>query len=139
MADTGFTGTLKIGETSYDVLSFSMGFGRTTDQKGRPNSRVTATELGMVVEITKETNIVNLMINGSNAMIAEGTLTFTDAGREGVRRKVVFKEGFVTGYSEAFSPSGSDNFTCSVSITANHLEIGTGTPIKYDAGWPVSS
>lgn len=134
-ADVGFTSTLTIGANKFDVLSFGTSFSRDFDQKGRPSSAVRAGDMSLTIEITDSGNLIDTMINAQNKSI-DGTIEFWQSGKDGVFRKVDFKNGYITSYKEGFQPAGSSNFSADISITAEKVDIGTA---KYDAGWPINS
>jgi hypothetical protein len=134
-AAVGFTSTLTIGKEKFDVLSFGTSFSRDFDQKGRPSSAVRAGDMSLTIEITQNENLIETMINAQNKSI-DGTIEFWQSGKDGVFRKVDFKNGYITSYKEGFQPAGSSNFSADISITAEKVDIGTA---KYDAGWPINS
>ncbi len=134
--ETGFTGTLTIVADKYDVVAFGMGFSRDFDQKGRPCSAVRASSLSLTIEITDMVKLVETMINAQNKAILTGTVEFWQSGIAGVFRKVTFTNAFIVSYSEGFQVSGSDNFTCDLTITAEKIDCGLA---KYDASWPLTS
>lgn len=136
MADFGFTSTLTIGADKYDVLSFSIGYHRDYDQKGRPCSAVRAGQMAFTVEITDMVTLVETMINAQNKSIPTGTVEFWQSGITGVFRKLTFENAFITSYSEGFYGAGSTNFMCNISISAEKVTLGTAV---YDAAWPLTS
>lgn len=130
----GITGTLTMGGSKFDVVSFSISFSRNVDFKGRPSSIVMGGVMEMSIEITAESKLVSQMLMKNEGVA--GKLIFEKAGKDGEFRKVEFENSFITNYSEGFDVSSSTNFVCSVTISA---EIVTIKSAKFDQRWPVES
>lgn len=136
MMETGFTGTLTIVADKYDIVHFSMGYSRDYDNKGRPCSAVRASQLQFTIEITDMVKLVETMINAQNKPIMTGTIEFWQSGIAGAFRTITFSNAFIVSYSEGFQVTGSSNFLCDISITAEKIDCGLS---KYNASWPLTS
>jgi hypothetical protein len=130
-----FKTTLKLNgaEPSYDVLNCSFSFNRSTDHKGRPSSEVYGGELNLVVEAYEDTKIIEMMLNGQNKP-STGEITFSKGNDDGELKKITFKDGYVTNYSESIDSMGSSAGVVSIVITAREIKIGDNA--THVNNWP---
>ena len=130
-----FKTTLKLNgaEPSYDVLNCSFAFNRSTDHKGRPSSEVYGGELNLVVEAYEDTKIIEMMLNGQNKP-STGEISFSKGNDDGEMKKITFKDGYVTSYSESIDSMGSSAGVISITITAREIQIGDAA--THTNNWP---
>ncbi len=123
---------IKLGADEYDILGGDIGFSRSVDVKGRPSSHVMGGQFSFTVEVTEKSSLVENMVNAQNKPYAEGSLEFTDAGDDGVTRKIAFTNAYIVSYSESFSAAGNA-YTCSVTLSAEKITIQEAV---LDQRWP---
>ena len=132
----GYTGTLKLGEQTYQINSCSIAFRRDTGPDGRPSSTIYGGKIMLTAPTTTEVNLAISMINLSSKMVAGEINLWEAGGKEGVFRTIVFTEAFLCDYQETFDINGSGPFTCSFTISAETISIGTA---KLNNNWPKNS
>lgn len=128
-----YSSKITLGADTFDILGGDIGFTRSVDIKGRPSSHVMGGQLSFTVEVTDKSALVEHMVNTQNKPFATGKLEFTDAGDDGVTRKIEFENAYIVNYSESFSVAGSA-YTCSLTISAEKITIQTAV---LDQRWPV--
>jgi type VI protein secretion system component Hcp len=128
-----YSSKIKLDAETFDILGGDIGFTRSVDTKGRPSSHVMGGQFSFTVEVTDKTLLVEQMVNSQNKPYATGSLEFTDAGDDGVTRKIEFANAYVVSYSESFSAAGAA-YTCSLTISAEKITVQTAV---LDQRWPV--
>lgn len=128
-----YSSKITLGADSFDILGGDIGFSRSVDVKGRPSSHVMGGQFSFTVEVTDKSALVEQMVNSQNKPFDKGALEFTDAGDDGVTRKIAFENAYIVNYSESFSAAGAA-YTCSLTISAEKITIQTAV---LDQRWPV--
>ncbi|GAB4049560.1 type VI secretion system tube protein TssD [Spirosoma litoris] len=128
-----YSSTIELDGQKFDILGGDIGFTRSVDVKGRPSSHVMGGQFSFTVEITDKSTLVEHMVNTQNKPYAKGEVAFTDAGDDGVTRKIEFANAYIVSYSESFSAAGAA-YTCSVTISAEKITIQKAV---LDQRWPV--
>lgn len=128
-----YSSKIKLGEDTFDILGGDIGFTRSVDIKGRPSSHVMGGQFSFTVEVTDKSALVENMVNTQNKPYKSGSLEFTDAGDDGVTRKIEFENAYIVNYSESFSAAGAA-YTCSLTISAEKITIQKAV---LDQRWPV--
>jgi type VI protein secretion system component Hcp len=128
-----YSSKITLGADSFDILGGDIGFTRSVDVKGRPSSHVMGGQFSFTVEVTDKTALVEQMVNSQNKPYDKGSLEFTDAGDDGVTRKIEFANAYIVNYSESFSAAGAA-YTCSITISAEKITIQAAV---LDQRWPV--
>ena len=137
MAQEKFQAELKdVDGGPYQITSVAISFQRDTGSDGRPCSMVYGGQIALSALTTAESKLVTTMINAQNKPIAKGTLEITTAQTEGVYRTIVFENGYITSYSEAFDMTGGSEFSCSFNISAEKIKVGEA---QLDNKWPLKS
>src|ERR1051325_9542899 len=98
-----YSSKITLGADTFDILGGDIGFNRSVDVKGRPSSHVMGGQFSFTVEVTDKTALVEQMVNSQNKAYDKGALEFTDAGDDGVTRKIEFANAYIVNYSESFS------------------------------------
>ena len=125
---------LDIGGVTYDVLSYSIGYSRGVDSKGRPGGNVQGGELNMTIDAPFTTDLAVQMVNKGHIPIPKGVITISKSEEDGGKLKEIsFVDGFITGYSEGFSAFGGDNIT--LGITVHAQQVSNGDAIQEN-DWP---
>ena len=127
-----YSSTIELGGQKFDILGGDIGFSRSVDVKGRPSSHVMGGQFSFTVEVTPETKLIENMVNSQNKPYDKGELAFTDAGDDGVTRKIEFANAYIVNYSESFSAAGNA-YTCSITISAEKISIQKAV---LDQRWP---
>ena len=128
-----YSSKIKLDTQEFDLLGGDIGFTRSVDVKGRPSSHVMGGQFSFTVEVTAESKLVENMVNAQNKPYPTGELTFTDAGDDGVTRKIEFTNAYIVHYSESFSAAGNA-YTCSITLSAEKIKIQEAL---LDQRWPV--
>lgn len=128
-----YSSKITLAGEQYDILGGDIGFTRSVDVKGRPSSHVMGGQFSFTVEVTAESKLVENMVNSQNKPFPQGALEFTDAGDDGVTRKIAFTNAYIVNYSESFSAAGNA-YTCSITISAEKIQIQEAI---LDQRWPV--
>ncbi|ADB40105.1 type VI secretion system tube protein TssD [Spirosoma linguale] len=128
-----YSSKLTLGAEKYDILGGDIGFTRSVDLKGRPSSHVMGGQFSFTIEVTDKSTLVEQMVNSQNKPFDKGSLEFTDAGDDGVTRKIEFENAYIVNYSESFSVAGAA-YTCSLTLSAEKITIQTAV---LDQRWPV--
>lgn len=128
-----YSSKIKLGADEYDILGGDIGFTRSVDVKGRPSSHVMGGQFSFTVEVTEKTKLIENMVNSQNKPFDKGELAFTDAGDDGVTRKIEFANAYIVNYSESFSAAGNA-YTCSITISAEKITVQKAI---LDQRWPV--
>ncbi|WP_375445604.1 type VI secretion system tube protein TssD [uncultured Fibrella sp.] len=128
---------LDIAGAKYDVLSYSIGYSRGVDSKGRPGGNVQGGELNMTIDAPFTTDLAVQMVNKGHIPIPTGTITISKSEEDGGKLKdIIFTDGFLTGYSESFSAFGGDNITLGITIHAQKIKNGEAEQVN---DWPVDT
>ncbi|GAB3726495.1 type VI secretion system tube protein TssD [Spirosoma lituiforme] len=128
-----YSSKIKLGTDEYDILGGDIGFTRSVDVKGRPSSHIMGGQFSFTVEITDKTTLLEHMVNSQNKPFDKGELAFTDAGDDGITRKIEFTNAYIVNYSESFSVAGAA-YSCSITISAEKIKIQEAV---LDQRWPV--
>ena len=128
-----YSSKITLGADTFDILGGDIGFTRSVDVKGRPSSHVMGGQFSFTVEVTEKSALVEHMVNSQNKPFDKGELAFTDAGDDGVTRKIEFTNAYIVNYSESFSAAGNA-YTCSMTISAEKITIQKAV---LDQRWPV--
>ncbi len=122
-----YNAKLTVDGKDYKVLSCSYGFRQSTNMSGMPNSEIRISEISVLLESSKDLSLWDWGSDQSGKK--DGTITFylaSDHTQE--MKKLSFKEGFLTGYSESF---GGDTMVTNISITCHELNGGSN-PVTND-------
>ena len=112
-----------------EVISSHIEFNRKTDNKGRPVTNVIGGRITITVESTRETTILEAMVNSPFKAIS-GKVIYYNTKDNSIFRVVEFKYAYIVYYKEIYNVDRKDkdeNCQIQLSITADTLEfINTG-------------
>lgn len=95
----GLRATVCLQGKDIEVISSHIEFNRKTDTKGRPVTNVIGGRITVTIESTKETIILEAMINSPYKAIS-GKVTYYNTDDNSVFRVVEFKSPFFTKHSD---------------------------------------
>ena len=139
MATLGYNGALTItgkGAGTYQINSCSLAFRRDTGPDGRPSSSVYGGKIMITAPTSSKSVLMEAAINAGTVALA-GNIALTEAGgTTGVFRTITFTNAFISDYQESFDINGGSPFTCSFTISAETITVGSAI---LNNNWPVTS
>jgi len=125
-----YKATIKLGESTLDVLSCSYAFNRNIDHKGKPVSDTSGGTVSLALESTEKTDLLETMLNTPDVPQTV-TIDFQQSESTASMKKIELKEAFIISFSESFS-DGSP-MVYQITLSAKEMKIGTAE-LKND--WP---
>lgn len=106
-----------------EVISSHIEFSRRTDNKGRPVADVTGGRITVTIESTKETLILEAMLNSPGKAIS-GKVTYYNTEDNSVFRVVEFKYAYIVYYKEVFNVDRKHQMYSTITFSADIIMIG---------------
>lgn len=104
-------------------MSSHIEFNRKTDTKGRPVTNVIGGRITVTIESTKETIILEAMINSPYKVIS-GKVTYYNTDDNSVFRVVEFKYAYIVYYKEVFNVDRKRQMYSTITFSADIIMIG---------------
>ncbi len=128
-----FKAELEFSGQKYQVMHCSYAFRRDVDAKGRPSSGVYGGTIQIEVASTKDTKIIEAMLNSKHKPTS-GSVSFFEREEENqIMKKIEFKDAYVISYSESLDSVGSNPMTINFVLSAREVKIGTA---DHNNEWP---
>lgn len=129
-----FKSTAKIGDTEFtDVKHCVYELYREVDPKGRPSSVIFGGTIEITVESTKDTSIIEAMVNDEHKPLKDGSIVFKEGNEDKEMKKLSFENGYIIRFKEDFDNVNSKAMSATFTISAETIKIG-GATHKND--WP---
>lgn len=106
-----------------EVISSHIGFSRKTDTKGRPVTNVTGGRITITIESTKETILLEAMVNSPFKAIS-GKVIYYNTEDNSVFRVVEFKYSYIVHYKEVFNVDRKRQMYSTITFSADIIMIG---------------
>lgn len=119
----GLRATVCLQGKDIEVISSHIEFNRKTDTKGRPVTNVIGGRITITIESTKETIILEAMINGPYKVIS-GKVTYYNTDDNSVFRVVEFKYAYIVYYKEVFNVDRKRQMYSTITFSADIIMIG---------------
>lgn len=117
-------GTIKILDCDY-------GFTQKVDSASRPDERPKGGLISLVIEATKNEELVDWMIDPD--MVKDGSIVFMGREGEGAMRTLKFKNAFCVQFHEKFSSEGAIPMVTFLTISFGEITVND---IPYTNNWP---
>ncbi|TGY25288.1 type VI secretion system tube protein TssD [Bacteroides caecimuris] len=119
----GLRATVCLQGKDIEVISSHIEFNRKTDTKGRPVTNVIGGRITVTIESTKETIILEAMINSPYKVIS-GKVTYYNTDDNSVFRVVEFKYAYIVYYKEVFNVDRKRQMYSTITFSADIIMIG---------------
>ncbi|MEY8606811.1 type VI secretion system tube protein TssD [Muribaculum intestinale] len=119
----GLRATVCLQGKDIEVISSHIEFNRKTDTKGRPVTNVIGGRITVTIESTKETIILEAMINSPYKAIS-GKVTYYNTDDNSVFRVVEFKYAYIVYYKEVFNVDRKRQMYSTITFSADIIMIG---------------
>ena len=119
----GLRATVCLQGKDIEVISSHIEFNRKTDTKGRPVTNVIGGRITITIESTKETIILEAMINSPYKVIS-GKVTYYNTDDNSVFRVVEFKYAYIVYYKEVFNVDRKRQMYSTITFSADIIMIG---------------
>lgn len=106
-----------------EVISSHIEFSRKTDTKGRPVTNVTGGRITITIESTKETILLEAMVNSPSKAIS-GKVIYYNTEDNSVFRVVEFKYSYIVHYKEVFNVDRKRQMYSTITFSADIIMIG---------------
>lgn len=106
-----------------EVISSHIEFSRKTDTKGRPVTNVTGGRITITIESTKETILLEAMVNSPFKTIS-GKVIYYNTEDNSVFRVVEFKYSYIVHYKEVFNVDRKRQMYSTITFSADIIMIG---------------
>ncbi|WP_294618516.1 type VI secretion system tube protein TssD [uncultured Bacteroides sp.] len=106
-----------------EVISSHIEFSRKTDTKGRPVTNVTGGRITITIESTKETILLEAMVNSPFKAIS-GKVIYYNTEDNSVFRVVEFKYSYIVHYKEVFNVDRKRQMYSTITFSADIIMIG---------------
>lgn len=106
-----------------EVISSHIEFSRKTDTKGRPVTNVTGGRITITIESTKETILLEAMVNSPFKAIS-GKVIYYNMEDNSVFRVVEFKYSYIVHYKEVFNVDRKRQMYSTITFSADIIMIG---------------
>ncbi|MBP6623717.1 MAG: phage tail protein [Chitinophagaceae bacterium] len=120
-----FKAKFKAGSIEQNVLSCSYSLYQEVDPTGRPSSISRGGQITIEVEGTNSTELFEWMCNSFERK--DGSVTFIKRDSDATLKELKFKEGYLINFSEAFSSTSSNPLNIVFTISAQEIEMGSGS------------
>lgn len=115
--------TVCLQEKDIEVISSHIEFSRKTDTKGRPVTNVTGGRITITIESTKETILLEAMVNSPFKAIS-GKVIYYNTEDNSVFRVVEFKYSYIVHYKEVFNVDRKRQMYSTITFSADIIMIG---------------
>lgn len=119
----GLRATVCLQGKDIEVISSHIEFNRKTDTKGRPVTNVIGGRITVTIESTKETIILEAIINSPYKVIS-GKVTYYNTDDNSVFRVVEFKYAYIVYYKEVFNVDRKRQMYSTITFSADIIMIG---------------
>lgn len=119
----GLRATVCLQGKDIEVISSHIEFNRKTDTKGRSVTNVIGGRITVTIESTKETIILEAMINSPYKVIS-GKVTYYNTDDNSVFRVVEFKYAYIVYYKEVFNVDRKRQMYSTITFSADIIMIG---------------
>lgn len=106
-----------------EVISSHIEFSRKTDTKGRPVTNVTGGRITITIESTKETILLEAMVNSPFKAIS-GKVIYYNTEDNSVFRVVEFKYSYIVHYKEVFNVDRKRQMYSTITFSVDIIMIG---------------
>ena len=106
-----------------EVISSHVEFSRKTDAKGRPVTNVIGGRITITIESTKETLILEAMVNSPFKAIS-GKVIYYNTEDNSVFRIVEFKYAYIVYYKEVFNANKKHQMYSTITFSSDIIMIG---------------
>ena len=106
-----------------EVISSHIEFNRKTDNKGRPVTNVIGGRITITVESTRETTILEAMVNSTFKAIS-GTVIYYNTKDNSIFRVVEFKYAYIVYYKEVYNVDRKRQMYSTITFSADIIMIG---------------
>lgn len=106
-----------------EVISSHIEFSRKTDTKGRPVTNVTGGRITITIESTKETILLEAMVNSPFKAISDKVIYYNTEDNS-VFRVVEFKYSYIVHYKEVFNVDRKRQMYSTITFSADIIMIG---------------
>ena len=121
------------GSVECEVVTCSYSFDQSTDDKGRPSSKVQGGTIKVTIVSTADAKLAGWMLDPHKQ--STGTITFKKIDADSTLKTISFEEAYCVGYAEYFDARGADSGTSmvlSLTISANKIDANG---VKLDNAW----
>ncbi len=115
--------TVRLQGKEIEVISSHIEFSRKTDNKGRPVTNVIGGRITITIESTKETIILEAMVNSPCKAIS-GKVVYYSTRDNSVFRVVEFKYAYIVYYKEVFNVDKKRQMYSTITFSADIVMIG---------------
>ena len=105
------------------MISSHVEFSRKTDAKGRPVTNVIGGRITITIESTKETLILEAMVNSPFKAIS-GKVIYYNTEDNSVFRIVEFKYAYIVYYKEVFNANKKHQMYSTITFSSDIIMIG---------------
>lgn len=119
----GLRATVCLQGKDIEVISSHLEFSRKTDTKGRPVTSVIGGRITITIESTKETLILEAMVNSPCKAIS-GKVTYYSTEDNSVFRVVEFKYAYIVYYKEVFNVDRKRQMYSTITFSADIIMVG---------------
>ena len=106
-----------------EVISSHVEFNRKTDNKGRPVTNVIGGRITITVESTRETTILEAMVNSPFKAIS-GKVIYYNTKDNSIFRVVEFKYAYIVYYKEVYNVDRKRQMYSTITFSADIIMIG---------------
>lgn len=106
-----------------EVISSHIEFNRKTDNKGRPVTNVIGGRITITVESTRETTILEAMVNSPFKAIS-GKVIYYNTKDNSIFRVVEFKYAYIVYYKEVYNVDRKRQMYSTITFSADIIMIG---------------
>ncbi len=123
-----FIALLEIDEKPVNILECNYGFSQGTDNLGKPSSMPKGGSISLLLESTKDTDLVQWMVSPDQKKT--GKITFKRNDHDSSLRTVEFTDGVCVQFHESFNHLGASPMVTHIVISARELKIGSVSHVK---------
>lgn len=118
-----FKATVCLQGKDIEVISSHIEFNRKTDNKGRPVTNVIGGRITITVESTRETTILEAMVNSPFKAIS-GKVIYYNTKDNSIFRVVEFKYAYIVYYKEVYNVDRKRQMYSTITFSADIIMIG---------------
>lgn len=123
-----FKSKLKVGGKELNILNASYDLNQEVDASGRPSSVTRGGTIYLTVESTGDSFFFEWMTN--NFERKDGSIQYVKRDTDAKLKELVFKEGYLVKYKEAFDAVSSNPLVETFTISAKEISMGGGEHIN---------
>ncbi len=121
------------GSEKCEVISCSYSFDQSTDDKGRPSSKVQGGTIKVTIVSNADSKLAGWMLDPHKQ--DKGSITFKKIDADSTLKTITFEDAYCVSYSEYFDARGADSSTSmilSLTISADKIDANG---VKLDNMW----